>query len=149
MLLAHKCKCKFECCSIQLHFYGCLVQICGFSHFCAAPPPFYYQSSHGHEMVDLYFSPAFYISHFTLHSCVYRNWNHMAQQALLIFSIWYVATFTLAELVVSWNGHKYSIFQHTLHLHLTCGDFLLHLRSGGESSLSCRWSLVVFFTLHW
>ena len=131
MLLVHKCKCKFECCSIQLHFYGCLVQICGFSHFCAAPPPFYYQSSHRHEMVDLYFSPAFYIFHFTLHSCVYGieiTWLSRPCS----YSPSDVATFTLAELVVSWNGHKYSIFQHTLHLHLTCGDFLLHLPERGR-----------------
>ena len=48
------------------------------------------------------------------------------------------------------RAQTYSIFQHTLHLHLTCGDFLLHLlERGEESSLSWRWSPVVFFPLHW
>ena len=88
-----------------------------------------------------------------------------------------------------WAGPTHIPFQHTLQLHLTCGNFYLNslmclmwvemwrkfehmdtsipssttysisiwhvaifcsiCGAGGESSLSCRWSLVVFFTLHW
>ena len=36
-IMLHKCKCKFEC-SIHLHLYGLLMQICGFHIFVQQPP---------------------------------------------------------------------------------------------------------------
>ena len=63
----------------------------------------------------------------------------------VIYSIFH---HTLWGYILRW-GYIYSNFHHTLHLHLTCGDFLLHLPERGEESLlSCRWSVVVFLLGH-